>query len=73
MPKVVMITTSADADGIQHAGSVQDVSKKEAAELIEGGFARALTANEEETATASEQATGRRGRSKAVSGPDENS
>jgi hypothetical protein len=71
MPKVVMLTTAADADGVRHVEKVYTVSKKEAEDLIAAGAARALGASESAVSGASENASGRRGRSNAVSGPDE--
>lgn len=71
MTKVVILTTSADADGVHHAGQEVDVPADEALELIEGGFARAVEAEERAVAAPPENAGGRRGRSRAVSGPSE--
>jgi hypothetical protein len=71
MPKVLYLTTAAGPDDVIHEGSIRNVSKEVAQELIDGGFARMVSASEEATAGPSENASGRRGRSKAVSGPDE--
>lgn len=67
MPKVRMKTTSADADRVLSPGQVINVSKEEARDLIDGGFAEPASADAPE---ASEKATGRRGQSRTISGEE---
>jgi hypothetical protein len=71
MPKITMLTTSADADAIMHAGQTYDVSKKEAAELIEAGAAKPFDASEAAVVRPSENAARRVGRGRSVSGDEE--
>lgn len=71
MPKVQYLTTAAGPDGVIHEGTVVNVSKDAAAELIAGGHARSVSASDNVDDGPSENAGGRRGRSRAVSSPDE--
>ena len=70
MPKVVLITTYASADRSGYAGDVLDVSKKEAKDLVEGGFARAFSAAEDAT-EAPEETAASAAPEEATSGPAE--
>lgn len=67
MPRVRMLTVVAGPDYAASPGQVVNVSKQEAKDLIDGGFA--VDANAAD-AGPSERATGRRGRSATVSGED---
>lgn len=74
MPKVRMLATAADADGVLHAGSVVNLSKSEAQELVDGGYAtqdvRAVEPSEDEAQEPAEKAVGRRGRTRTISGEE---
>jgi hypothetical protein len=71
MPKVIMLTNSADADKVLHEGRLYDLPKEEATELITGGFARSAGASESATIAPGEKATGRRGKQQTVSGEED--
>jgi hypothetical protein len=71
MPKVVMLTNSADADKVLHEGRLYELPKAEAEDLVKGGFARSAGATESATVAPGEKATGRRGKQQTVSGEED--